>query len=213
MLLAESTRLLSVKSIYTLREYAILTTSQTSKTILRCRRRQTYSCVLWTFHQERYFGSVLVLPKTAQTKYKSVDDSTSFNSTNGTWMPKRSNVCLSIVWNMCLIVRLTLNSRCRISIRNENGDIQVFQKLDCAYFHRIIWTIILKAVEKSLQIFLVYHLCLNRSAEAEVSWVKCRYRLGQLRTDLHPFPSCLWVRIYCKKSMKKYTCWYTYIRQ
>ena len=55
MLLAESTRLLSVESIYTLREYAILTTSQTSKTILRCRRRQTYSCVLRTLHQERYF--------------------------------------------------------------------------------------------------------------------------------------------------------------
>ena len=56
------------------------------------------------------------------------------NFTKETWMPKRSNVCFRGVWNMCLVVRLTLNRRCRISVRNENGDIQVFQKFDCAYF-------------------------------------------------------------------------------
>ena len=124
------------------------------------------------------------------------------NFTKETWMPKRSNVCFRGVWNMCLVVRLTLNRRCRISVRNENGDIQVFQKFDCAYFTALseqsFWN-----SQKSLQIFIVYQLCLNKSAEAVVCWVKCQHRLSQLRTDLHLFPSWFWVRIYYYKIHEK----------
>ena len=195
MLLAESTRLLSVESIYTLREYAILTTSQTSKTILRCRRRQTYSCVLRTLHQERYFWFSPSFTKDRTDQVQKCWWLNEFLTLRTGHGCRNDPMFIFVVFEICVWLYV-LRWIGVVGFRWEMRTV-IFKFFRSSFMriHRIIWTIIFETVKKSLKIFIVYHLCLNKSTEAEVCWVKCQYRLSQLRKDLHLFPSWLWVRI------------------
>ena len=203
MLLAESTRLLSVESIYTLREYAILTTSQTSKTILRCRRRQTYSCVLRTLHQERYFWFSPSFTKDRTNQVQKCWWLNEFLTLRRRHGCRNDPMFVFVVFEICVwlyvlrwigVVGFRWEMRTVIFKFFKSSIVRISPHYLNNHF---------ETVKKSLQIFIVYQLCLNKSAEAVVCWVKCQHRLSQLRTDLHLFPSWFWVRIYYHKIHEK----------